>query len=69
MGVDVGTGALQVGVGKLIGKIPGVKKVLSPEAAGIGTKPVAGAVADNAAYATMEKPLKCRRPVVLVEYG
>jgi hypothetical protein len=56
---DVAIGGISQGVGSLIGKIPGVKRILSPERASIGPERTIGADALNKVAETMvEKSLK-----------
>ncbi len=56
---DVALGAIFQGAGSLIGKIPGVKRILSPEMASIGPESTVGSEALNkVAYSTMEKTMK-----------
>jgi hypothetical protein len=54
---DVALGGVLQGAGRLIGKIPGVNKVLSPAVADVGPAP-SSPVMDKAAYALMEKSMK-----------
>ncbi len=58
MGKDIGVGALLQGAGSLIGKIPGVKKILSPEMANVGSPAKGMGLANKAAYSVAEKALK-----------
>ncbi len=58
IGTDVALGATQVGIGKLISKIPGFNKVLSPSAANVGNIPKASNTAEKTAYNLMEKSVK-----------
>lgn len=58
IGMDVATGAAQAGVGKLIGMIPGVRKVLSPESLSVGTKPIGSGLLEKTAEAVAKKTLK-----------
>lgn len=55
---DVATGSLMAGAGKLISKIPGVNKVLSPEVANVGAPPKGTGMANKVAETIMEKTLK-----------
>ncbi len=59
MGMDVALGAAFQGAGSLIGKIPGVRRILSPEVAAIGPEKTVGAEALNKmAYSVAEKTMK-----------
>lgn len=58
IGKDVALGGVMQGAGKVLGMIPGVKKVLSPDIASVGTQPVASKPLNKAAYSVMEKSMK-----------
>jgi uncharacterized protein YifE (UPF0438 family) len=58
IGKDVALGTVMAGAGKVLGLIPGVKKILSPAAASVGTKPIGSGAMDKAAYTVMEKSMK-----------
>jgi hypothetical protein len=58
IGKDVAMGGLMTGAGKVLGMIPGVKKILSPSQASVGTKPVGTGALDKTASSMMEKSLK-----------
>jgi len=58
IGKDVAFGAAQAGVGKVISKIPGVKRILSPEAANVGVTPKGTGIMDKTAFTLAEKSLK-----------
>jgi hypothetical protein len=58
IGTDVAVGGAMQGAGSLIGKIPGVGKILSPEAANIGTTPVGSGMLNKGAEMVAEKTLK-----------
>lgn len=55
---DVAIGGLLQGAGNLIGKIPIINKILSPNTASIGAKPMGSGVMDKSAYSVAEKALK-----------
>lgn len=58
IGKDVAVGSVMQGAGGLIGRIPGVNKILSPEVASVGQKPVASRMLNRAAESVAEKTLK-----------
>jgi len=58
IGKDVVLGAGMAGVGKVLSVIPGVKKILAPSVADVGTKPIGSGAMDKAAYTVMEKSMK-----------
>jgi hypothetical protein len=58
IGTDVAIGGLMQGAGKVIGMIPGVKKILSPAVADIGTEKPATGILDKTAHTIMEKSMK-----------
>lgn len=58
IGKDVAIGSVMQGAGNIIGKIPGVKQILSPEAANAGKVPVVSGMMDKAASTVAEKTLK-----------
>jgi len=58
IGKDVAMGSLQVGIGKVAGMIPGVKRIFSPSAAAIEVPSAGSGLLDKTASSMMEKSLK-----------
>lgn len=58
IGKDVAVGGFMTGAGKVLGMIPGVKRLLAPSQASVGTKPVGTGALDKTASAMMEKSMK-----------